>query len=316
MSLGSSLSFWHIPTGPAAGFDGLIGVTSLSFPDDRLLVTHGSSVTLMDASSGSILASLMQTGPDAAVAKGAALRGPDIVVALASAAAVHSDPVPSNDSTDLRFETWRGLRRLAPLQDGRFTRASTGIGLEVEAPNGVWTLLDPWRQIDLAVRGDLLVHLTGTPALVSVWDLSGPPLRLARCPDDGSTAVGLVDDPDGPIVLTTQSRWVVATRDCSIVKIFSVPAEPSRVVGIGPTETGLVAAGTRDGEVLVWDWSGALRARVLAHLEPVSVLTLDPTGRWLVSGAWDGRVRFFDLDLVTAPREDLVDTIRTAWTQE
>ncbi len=316
VSFGSSLSFWHIPPGPVSGFDGLVGVTSLSLDDDRMLVTHGSSVTYMDAASGATVAALVSSGPDAEVAKGAAIRGSDIVVALATATNVHSAAVPATDSPELRFETWRGLRRLAPLGDGRLTRATTGLGLHVEYPDGAWTVLDPGRQIDLAVRGDLLAHLSSAPALVSVWDLSGPPLRLASCPDDGSTAVGLVDDPDGPIVLTTQSRWVVATRDCSIIKIFSVPTEPSRVIGLGPTETGLVAAGTRDGEILVWDWTGTLRARVLAHLEPVSALTLDPTGRWLVSGAWDGRVRFFDLALVTAPREDLVATLRAAWTHE
>jgi WD40 repeat protein/tRNA A-37 threonylcarbamoyl transferase component Bud32 len=318
VSFGSALSFWHIPTGPVAGFDGLTGVTSLTLTDDRLLVTHGSSVTFLDATSGATLASLMPSNPDGFVAKSAAIRGPDIVVAIASPTDLRSATGPSPidspvDSPELRFEAWRGLRRLAPLSDGRLTRATTRNGLHVEYPDGAWTLLDPWRQIDLAVRGDLLVHLTATPPLLSVWDLSGPPLRLTSCPDDGSSAVGLVDDPDGPIVLSAQSRWVVATRDCSIIKIFSVPAEPSRVVGLGPTETGLVAAGTRDGEVLVWDWSGTLRARVLAHLEPVSALTLDPSGRWLASGAWDGRVRLLDLALVTAPRAKLVETLRSAW---
>jgi len=89
--------------------------------------------------------------------------------------------------------------------------------------------------------------------------------------------------------------------------------ERRRAVASARLEHGWVAAGTRGGDVIVWDWDGNLRATVPLHLEPVSALTLDPSERWVVSGAWDGRVRFFDLTVVDAPLAPLIGAIRDTW---
>lgn len=102
--------------------------------------------------------------------------------------------------------------------------------------------------------------------------------------------------------------------DCSIRNVFRLPrGEPVRIAATSNLEHGWVAAGTRAGDVIVWDWDGNLRATVPLHLEPVTALVLDPTQRWLVSGAWDGRVRFLDLTVIDAPIGPLVQAIHTAW---
>ena len=320
-TFGAHLSLWRVPPGAVAGLDGLTGVTALDLArDGTLLATYERSVAVIDSEHGTWLAGTTLSGPDAGIIKGAVRRGPDVIVAVAKKDTGDLPAPPVAASTDPEFLEMRGFRRLLSLADGRLVRAPTGVALELELPGSPtgraeFVTLDDKRVVDVARADDLLVSLTSMPSRFAVWDLSGPPLLLFTCPDEGASAVGLAATADGPIVLTTQARHVLAQRgDCSVRNVFALPrGEPVRVVATAQLEHGWVAAGTRAGDVLVWDWGGNLRATVSLHLEPVTALTLDPTGRWLVSGAWDGRVRFLDLELIEAPVAALTRASRVGW---
>jgi len=247
-------------------------------------------------------------------------RGPDVIVAIAKQYSADLPAPPLAAAPDPELLAMRGFRRVVALPDGRIVRAPNGTALELELPGAApgrsdFVIVDSKRVVDVALAGNLLANLTSFPARYAVWDLSGPPLALFACPDEDATSIALVATAEGPIVLTTSVNYVLATRaDCSIRSVFDLPyGEPLRVVATSRLDNGWVAAGTRAGEVIVWDWDGNLRATVPLHLEPVSALTLDPSERWVASGAWDGRVRFLDLTVIDAPLAPLLGAIRDAW---
>ncbi len=68
--------------------------------------------------------------------------------------------------------------------------------------------------------------------------------------------------------------------------VFSVAASPRR---------SLVATGTYDGSIRIWDWETGTVRVLRGHRKEVFSLAFSPDGRRLASGAGDGNVRIWDL---------------------
>ncbi len=305
-TFGDALVVRSMPAGTVARLDGLIGVTAADLSRDGMLtVSHHHSASLIEAGNGHVVASFSNGG--VAVVKKAVLRGDELVVAVAG---VDLAPVPSD--LPLTLTQLPEVRRLERLPDDRLVASMTGTGVSVELADGAYLEFDARRHTDIALEEWSFVGLTRDAPQLTFWDLSAVPTPLGACPAGDASSVTLARSPDGPLALTTHAGHVQATDgDCHILATWAV-ANATRVVSSGAG--GWVAAGTRSGEVLVWDWRGTLVAKVVQHVEPVSALSIDPTGRWLVSGAWDGRVRFFDLGLLTRDAGSLAAEVHAAWT--
>jgi len=179
--------------------------------------------------------------------------------------------------------------------------------------------------IDLGARGDDVAVLYDDPREAVLYDATAAPVEVGRCavPSATAVAVGVVSpiDPE-PVILAVTPAAIVAYRagdpgvdtdsECTIVGLYGAPrAELARAVA---TRDGrYVAGGARDGHVHVWQADGTLVASVPAHASAVTTLTVDPDDRWLVSGAWDGRVAFHGIDVLAVPRASLVRDIHAAW---
>jgi hypothetical protein len=315
------LAIWAIDEPQVVGLDGLVGVTALALWADGVLgVTHAHSALLLDAATGSRVAAL--TFPaEAGIAKGL-LRlphGPAVGIAL-EPNSENTRPRRAGNLTFTPFPATRRLVSLDPSGDAAtpgathlWARAATGANPGIELgqsragePDRFVPLLDD-RPVDIAADGVWLAALRVDPALVTLFAVKADAsFRLAASCDDAlATSVGVTTVGEVPRLLTTRPGAVrVFGADCVTQALYETPdAEPVKVVG---TRSGLVVAGTRDGALWAWDAAGNLRARVALHREPVSALAVDPLGRWVVSGAWDGRVRFLDLDAVSPPSERLI----------
>ncbi len=303
-TFGDALVMRSMPAGPVARFDDLVGVTAAHLSNDGLLaVSHHHSASIIDTVDGHVVASFSNGG--AAVIKKTLLRGSQLVVAVAG-----THLVPAPPGFPLTVEQLPEVRRLELLPNERLVTSGTGAGVSVELGDGTFVEFDARRHTDMALAGWSFVGLTRDSPVLTFWDLSDVPAQLSTCPAHDASSVAIVESPDGPIALTTHAGHLQAVdRDCRILATWAV-ANATRVAAVD----GWVAAGTTSGEVLVWDWRGKLVARVGQHVEPVSSLSIDETRRWLVSGAWDGRVRFLDLDVLTTDVHRLAADIRAAWT--
>lgn len=178
-------------------------------------------------------------------------------------------------------------------------------------------LLHPERFYDLHARGPLLAALADAPRVAHLYDLDRAPLPLFSCPADGAHALVTLDLPHtGPLLLLADAGSVIAyDRDCAVAAAFASRGEPTVIAATAaPAPTlALIAAGTREGGVEIFSWEGRLLAALPAHAFAVRALDFDEGGLTLASGAWDGRLRFYDTATLLAPADALVRAIRVAW---
>jgi hypothetical protein len=310
VTLGADLIERTFAPGLLAHFDGLVGVTSATLDRTELVVTHHTTASLLSATDGQVIGRVHHAGK--LIIKKAIRRGLDFWVAV-------SESTPSQvltaESRTMVAHVIAGTRRLEMLPDGRLVTASGGPGLDIEGPLGALEELTTEQYADLAVAGFHIAALAKLSRRIHVWDATGPPLLLADCPPVEANAVSMVDGPDGAAVILAGTDSVEAIDlECRLTGSWTVPGIVStRVTTAWRGSQRLVAAGTRSGEVLVWRWDGTLVARVLQHVESVSSLSVDTDHRWLVSGAWDGRVRFLDLDVLDQPASHLATAVRSGW---
>lgn len=84
-------------------------------------------------------------------------------------------------------------------------------------------------------------------------------------------------------------------------------------VGVSPKDRYL-AVGCISGAVLVFRGSDLrLVASLPGHTGRVPSVAFDASGRWLVTGSWDGTVRVWDLSVLDRPADALVSQLEAAW---
>lgn len=309
LTLTDQLTTRTLPHGHIAALDGLIGVTSARLEGHELIVTHQHTASVIDVRNGATLSRFEEPQH---IAKRALRRGMELIVAFSvlTPASLHT-----HEAGGLLARPLSHARRLESLPDGRLVVGSSGAELEVEAPDGSLFTFAVQRSADLAVEDFEVAVLDRPGTTLRLWDLRGGPVELSALPVGAAGAVALIRRPDGLRFILAHPDHIEALHlDGSADRVWFAPGlVPSRVVALDRAGSSFVAAGTRSGEVLVWRWDGRLVARVAQHTEAVSSLSIDDTGRWLVSGAWDGRVRFLDLDVLDAPRTELVTAVRAGW---
>lgn len=298
--------------------DGRVGMTSLAFgPDDTLAITHSEHAELADARSGATRALASWPDLQGGIAKAIALDGPGAWAVLTS----HGVPstMPATGDPILGLGPYRRIVSVGPDPSRgtpRFVASDTGGGLYL-IDHGGRHPLHAERFYDLHARGPLLAALADAPRVAHLYDLDRAPVPLASCPVRGAHAVVSLDLPHtGPLLLVADVGSVIAyDRGCAVVAAFAPRGEPTVIAATAAPmpALALVAAGTREGEVEVWDWSGRLLAALPAHSFAVRALAFDDDGLTLASGAWDGRLRLYDTATLLAPADALVGAIRRAW---
>ena len=84
-------------------------------------------------------------------------------------------------------------------------------------------------------------------------------------------------------------------------------------VGVAPRDE-WVAVGCFTGAVLVYRGADLQEVAALTgHTGRVGTLDFDGSGRWLVSGGWEGTVRVWDMSVLDEPAEALVRELEAAW---
>ncbi|XP_041988035.1 striatin-3 [Aricia agestis] len=195
----------------------------------------------------------------------------------------------------------------------------------------VWNLpppqVDPYDPYDPAVQGPVLREHTD-----AVWSLASAGGRLLSSSADGTARLWspraprpllltLRDDPPAPAVpaapaaadfADAAARAAVVYRDGKLLLydletgqvVLRVSCEsPASRVRAHPTLPLLVTAHD-DRHIRFWDAvSGACSHAMVAHLDAVTGLALDPNGLFLLSGSHDCSVRLWNLDSRTCVQE-------------
>ncbi|XP_026315637.1 striatin-3 isoform X2 [Hyposmocoma kahamanoa] len=193
----------------------------------------------------------------------------------------------------------------------------------------VWNLppptADPYDPYDPAVQGPVLVWHTD-----AVWSLASAHGRLLSASADGTArlwapraarpllATLRVDDaPTAPAPAAADfadagARAAVVYRDGSLLlydlettqPVLRVSCDsPANRVRSHPTLPLLVTA-HEDRHIRFWDAvSGRCAHAMVAHLDAVTGLALDPNGLFLLSGSHDCSVRLWNLDTKTCVQE-------------
>ncbi|KAJ7871503.1 WD40-repeat-containing domain protein [Mycena olivaceomarginata] len=193
--------------------------------------------------------------------------------------------------------TLRGHSAAITRTDTRATRAR---GELIGHTDAVW---------DLAlVRDESTLISCGAEGTVKVWDVSGPSgggsLKLTDADTPGATAVE---------ALKVDLKKVAVAYQNAVVKIFDIengkelsrlatdisydgtPATQINRIVSHPTMSLLVTA-HEDKYIRIFDIvTGQCTHSMLAHLDGVTSLSIDPAGFSLVSGSHDCSVRFWDL---------------------
>jgi len=139
----------------------------------------------------------------------------------------------------------------------------------------------------------------------------GPVVRFDASPDGRRVVLVEKEDPSdifGNVVLLELDLGTVTPLDRFGVDVTAIALDP----------TGTVAAtGDRDGEVRVGQVARGEPHLFLGHESGVERAAIDPLGRWIVSGGYDGTVRLWPMPdlsktpLHTLPREELIAKLKT-----
>lgn len=146
------------------------------------------------------------------------------------------------------------------------------------SPDGhqlLWcTPRDPWRLVDL-----------DTGRVVGEWPVAKPIADFQFRPGQRQMAVALADEP-------VVELHDLETRE--VVRRWELPARQDLVVW--DREGARLAGSGRDHTVRVWDAATTTNFLTLSgHENFADGLAFHPTDPWLVSSAWDGTTRLWDL---------------------
>jgi serine/threonine protein kinase/WD40 repeat protein len=142
------------------------------------------------------------------------------------------------------------------------------------------------RLVATTVDGNLFLTDLDTGLRSPMWT-PGSVSRLART-------------PDGSLLILGSTGWIWIRNPLHPEWGVTVITGPggSFMCGAAAT-TGYVAAGTSDGAIHLWDWKRPdTPVRIAAHTSTVHDVTFHPKGRVLVSAGADGKIRFWDVELI------------------
>ncbi len=111
----------------------------------------------------------------------------------------------------------------------------------------------------------------------------------------------------GRIAIAARQRIAILDDQHAVELEWAVPRALLELEFVGDA---LIAGGFLDGRVRVWRIrDGTLVAELPGHAERVAAIAVSPDGTTLVSGGWDGALRFADLRVVRAPRSEVAGLI-------
>lgn len=277
--------------------DGVVGLDLEPDDGERIAVAHGPAVAILDHDA--IIARPIRM----TTTKSATLLGP-VLYAAGIGGYMAVDPATLVVHEPL-LDPRTAFKRMVTLADGTSLIATYGdVDRVIEGrpePLGVGEVLD------LAVsheRRFAAMLVESDRALLRVR--AGSPEVEQLGTDARAEAIAISADGE---------RLFAAHRE--EVAVWNASGALERVLGAGDTilvEVAIsadgrwVAAGARDGAVLLWDLGGDAtpRARFADHEERVPALAFSNDSRWLLSGSWDRTLRVRDLATVDTPVGALV----------
>jgi WD40 repeat protein len=170
--------------------------------------------------------------------------------------------------------------------------------------------------------GMLLVSGAGDGS-IKLWDADNG-MEVASLKEHTNEVWGLTFVNDGSRFVSAAWDGTVKVWDLSIARRLAddasgwsqTPADAKRLWGYMiacccAPDGSIVAAGSQDGSLRVWD---ASTGRVLGvhrlHNDFIMACGYSPDSRWIVSGAWDGVLKIFDVQRHTeSDRESMSGTI-------
>jgi WD40 repeat protein len=125
----------------------------------------------------------------------------------------------------------------------------------------------------------------------------------------GARLASLAPHGDHLTVADAAHAWLITGRSAPVSR--SLPGEAASVA---VDDRGRLAVGLSSGAIGVW-WTGEStpRAWLPGHAGRVSQVTWSPDGRWLWSTGWDGRLRRWSMEAITATQDDLHAAASAAW---
>lgn len=210
------------------------------------------------------------------------------------------------DGTMTPLPGGRSMRRLAWLPDGVL------LGIEIVQGIGVWPTggAPPARMAEATPFLDLERHGAGAIAVAvdgGLWRVSGAEAaRVGERP--GAIAAAAVDDVVA--IIGESTLWLPGLAP------IELPGAGLRDVALSP-DGRRVAVGGLDGRLRVFNRrTGALLLEGAGHDERVAAVEFSPDGDWLVTASWDHSARFWDLRVLDASAESLIQTVLDAWGSE
>lgn len=188
------------------------------------------------------------------------------------------------------------LRRMGRLGDGVWG-LSYGRGIRLIARDTVTQVEGSFYEGSSSPDGSLAV-LLGEDG--GAW----------RLDDGGLTRIAVGQDLVAADISDDGARVALATRQRVCIDDRCV--EPGDAIYDLALDERFLAVGTLGGTIHLFDAADlSTRAILPGHSARVSTLELSPG--WLVSGSWDGSLRFWDLARLDAPGDDLLADRTAAW---
>ncbi len=264
-----------------------MGISTLSVsPDGRYLgAGWGSSLALIDAERREVVATHSWQSDfvkASAFGPGNVLTG----AGMGTVGAARFDPKHLASP----YQTDRSLRRIAVLADGTALALDYGSFLLHLSPTRPAIKLARYDGLDLATSPDgrRAVVLGADQRLSHALDLHlGKPLEPLAI---DFTAIDVTVDDRGHVRAASPDgirQWFEGVEGPGL---SAVGADLIAVAAAGD----LIAASSKDGTVYVWRAAAPDKpwAKLRAHEVRADTLVVEPHGRWIASGGWDGQVQF------------------------
>ncbi|MBE9067199.1 AAA-like domain-containing protein [Leptolyngbya cf. ectocarpi LEGE 11479] len=135
---------------------------------------------------------------------------------------------------------------------------------------------------------------------VKLWTSSGTLVKTLKGHDAGTWSVDF--SPDG--------QTLVSSSDDATVRLWRLDKIPQTFHGYQGPVTGLdvnqqiVAAGSWDKTIRVWDWSGNLQSVLQGHTNRIRQVAFSPDGQTLASASWDQTIKLW------RPEGGLLETLQ------
>ncbi len=149
------------------------------------------------------------------------------------------------------------------------------------------------------------VYSVGEDGLLKFWQLPVQPDRPLAKHEGGANAVVL--SADGGQVLTAGADKVVRIAPFgNPQQAKALPSAGAAVLAVAAGPGGLVAGGTADNRVVIWQVnSGKIIAQKKAHDGPVSAVAFHPQGTQLLTGGGDGQLELWKMPPGPPPASDI-----------